>query len=72
MLKPDDKFGRRIICSLIGTGGMGRASLGEDSKIERPVALKVLLPHVAAGFEETRRFIRQAKAASARSVGPLF
>lgn len=39
--------------------------LAEDSELERKVALKVLLPEIAADEDRIRRFVQEAKAVSA-------
>ncbi len=44
---------------------MGEVYLAADTKLERQVALKVLLDDVAGDEERVRRFIQEAKAASA-------
>ncbi len=54
----------RIVSSL-GAGGMGEVYLAEDTKLDRKVALKVLLPEVATDKDRLKRFVREAKAASA-------
>ncbi|MBP6001861.1 MAG: serine/threonine-protein kinase [Pyrinomonadaceae bacterium] len=51
--------------SAIGAGGMGEVYLAQDTKLERQVALKVLLDEVAGDEERVRRFVQEAKAASA-------
>jgi len=53
------------IVSKIGAGGMGEVYLAEDTELERQVALKVLLAEVAADEDRVRRFVQEAKAASA-------
>ncbi|MGB2753038.1 MAG: protein kinase [Pyrinomonadaceae bacterium] len=53
------------IISAIGAGGMGEVFLAEDTKLERQVALKILLAEVADDDERVRRFVQEAKAASA-------
>jgi serine/threonine-protein kinase len=58
-------FGRYRTVSRLGRGGMGEVFLAEDSELERKVALKVLLPEVAGDEERVRRFVQEAKAASA-------
>jgi tetratricopeptide (TPR) repeat protein len=53
------------ILEKIGQGGMGEVYLAEDSKLERRVALKFLPAQFSADEEEKKRFIHEAKAASA-------
>ncbi len=54
----------RIIRKL-GAGGMGEVYLAEDTHLDRQVALKVLPPDVADDEDSVRRFVLEAKAASA-------
>ena len=58
-------LGRYEIRSKIGAGGMGEVYLAEDTQLERQVALKVLLAEVANDEDRVRRFVQEAKAASA-------
>ncbi|MGB7070072.1 MAG: protein kinase [Pyrinomonadaceae bacterium] len=58
-------FDHYRIISKLGSGGMGEVYLAEDTKLERRVAIKILLPDVAADVVGVRRFIQEAKAASA-------
>jgi len=53
------------IISAIGAGGMGEVYRAADTKLGREVALKVLLPEVAADPDRVQRFVQEAKAASA-------
>ncbi len=64
MLEADTKFGRYEIRQLLGAGGMGEVYLAEDTRLERKVALKVLLADFAQNVERMRRFVQEAKAAS--------
>ena len=48
----------------LGAGGMSRVYLAIDNKLKRPVALKVLLPHLAGNSRITRRFIKEARTAA--------
>ncbi|HEX4900926.1 MAG TPA: protein kinase [Pyrinomonadaceae bacterium] len=53
------------IVSKLGAGGMGEVYLAEDSKLDRKVALKILPADVAGDETRMRRFVQEAKAASA-------
>jgi len=55
------------ILSRIGAGGMGEVYLAQDTRLDRTVALKILPADVAADPERMRRFVQEAKAASALS-----
>src|SRR5207244_78798 len=59
------RLGRYEIRSKIGEGGMGEVYLAHDKKLDRRVALKILPTDVAANHERMRRFVQEAKAASA-------
>ncbi len=59
------KLGRYEIRSKIGEGGMGEVYLALDTKLDRKVALKILPADVAADHDRMRRFVQEAKAASA-------
>ncbi|MBK6725552.1 MAG: hypothetical protein IPG58_20500 [Acidobacteria bacterium] len=61
-----DSIAHYKIISAIGAGGMGEVYLAQDTKLERQVALKVLLDEVAGDEERVRRFVQEAKAASAQ------
>src|SRR5213594_2604100 len=49
----------------IGAGGMGVVYKGWDTHLDRPVAIKVLSPEAVANPERKRRFVQEAKSASA-------
>src|SRR3989440_11950170 len=59
------KLGRYEIRSKIGAGGMGEVYLALDTKLDRKVALKILPAEVAAHPDRMKRFVQEAKAASA-------
>ncbi len=59
------EIGRYHLKELIGTGGMGEVFLADDTKLNRPVAFKFLHRDVAEDPERVRRFIQEARAASA-------
>src|SRR5712691_3016189 len=64
-ISPGKRLGRYEVRSQIGAGGMGEVYLAQDTKLDRQVALKVLPAEVAVKQERMRRFVQEAKAASA-------
>src|SRR5215467_4525216 len=59
------RLGRYEIRSKIGEGGMGEVYLAQDTKLDRKVALKILPAELATNDHRMRRFVQEAKAASA-------
>jgi len=57
--------GRYCVLSLIGSGGMGRVYLAEDTGLGRRVALKLLPEHFTHDKNQVQRFRQEALAASA-------
>jgi serine/threonine protein kinase len=49
----------------LGAGGMGEIYKAEDTRLHRPVAIKVLSPAMSADPERRKRFFQEAQAASA-------
>ncbi|HVF31345.1 MAG TPA: protein kinase [Pyrinomonadaceae bacterium] len=58
-------FSHYVILSKLGAGGMGEVYLARDVELERRVALKILPSDLEGDEENIRRFIREAKSASA-------
>jgi eukaryotic-like serine/threonine-protein kinase len=64
-LQPGTRLGPYEVLSLIGTGGMGEVYRGRDTRLDRPVALKILAPDLASDAAFRDRFTREARAISA-------
>ncbi len=61
----DRKIGHYTIKKLLGKGGMGEVFLADDEELGRLAAIKVLSSEIAADAGRIRRFIGEARAASA-------
>jgi eukaryotic-like serine/threonine-protein kinase len=57
-------FGRYRVVRQIGSGGMGVVLEGVHADLEKPVAIKVLLPHLAQTPEVRERMLREGRAAA--------
>ncbi len=64
-MSPNTMLAHYSIVRKIGAGGMGEVYLAQDKKLDRKVALKILPAEVASNQERMRRFVQEAKAASA-------
>ncbi|HJQ36662.1 MAG TPA: serine/threonine-protein kinase, partial [Thermoanaerobaculia bacterium] len=64
-MHPGDRIAQYSIIERIGAGGMGEVYKACDTRLGRYAALKLLPPSVTADEERVRRFVREAKSASA-------
>ncbi|MCA9151792.1 MAG: serine/threonine protein kinase, partial [Planctomycetales bacterium] len=69
------RLGEIDILQVIGHGGMGMVLKGFQPALNRPVAVKVLAPHLATSGAARQRFAREAQAAAVimhANVMPIF
>jgi serine/threonine protein kinase/DNA-directed RNA polymerase subunit RPC12/RpoP len=59
------RLGKYRVLEIIGAGGMGVVFKAEDPRLRRQVALKAMLPALAASPTARERFLREAQAAAA-------
>ncbi len=64
-LQPGTSLGPYRIESPLGAGGMGEVYKARDTRLDRTVAIKVLLEHVAADPDLKQRFEREARTVAA-------
>ena len=60
-LTPDTRTGVYHIVAPLGAGGMGEVYRARDTKLNRDIAIKVLLPAVANDPDRLARFSREAQ-----------
>ena len=60
-LEAGTKLGHYEILASLGAGGMGEVYRARDTKLEREVAIKLLLEEVATDPERLARFEREAR-----------
>ena len=58
---PGTRIGAYEVVGLLGAGGMGEVYRARDIKLNRDVAIKVLLPEVANDMDRLARFGREAR-----------
>src|SRR6478672_2962757 len=61
ILGPGARLGVYEIVNVLGAGGMGEVYRARDTRLGRHVAIKVLLPAVAASADRLARFEREAQ-----------
>jgi serine/threonine-protein kinase len=64
-LSAGTQLGPYEILALLDEGGMGQVYKAKDTRLDRMVAIKVLLPHIAKDSLARERFEREAKTVSA-------
>jgi hypothetical protein len=58
------RLGNYRVLKVLGKGGMGMVLLAEDLLLQRKVALKTMLPAIAANTDLRQRFLREARSAA--------
>src|ERR1700693_521184 len=74
-LSPGTRLGPYEILSVLGAGGMGEVYRARDTRLNRVVAIKVLLHHLSSTPQLRERFDREAKPISSLShphICPLY
>jgi serine/threonine protein kinase len=61
---PGERLGPYEIVARLGAGGMGEVYRAIDTRLERPVAIKVLAASLAGEADGRQRFDREARAIS--------
>ena len=60
-LQKGSELGAYRLDSLLGAGGMGEVYRAKDVRLDRWVAIKVLLPRISVDLDARRRFDREAR-----------
>jgi len=64
-ISPNTTLGHYNITSKIGAGGMGEVYLARDTRLDREVAIKIVLADIANDGDRLQRFEQEARATSA-------
>jgi hypothetical protein len=64
-LQRGERIGAYAVVRLLGSGGAGEVWRARDERLDRDVAIKVMLPHYSADPERLRRFADEARSAGA-------
>ena len=64
-LSVGSRLGHYDVTAKLGQGGMGEVYRARDTRLDRPVALKVLKSELVADRDRRQRFIRKARSAAA-------
>src|SRR5437879_10205449 len=65
MLAPGTKLGPYEIVAPLGAGGIGEVYRARDTRLDRSVAIKILLAAFSADSDRLHRFEQEARSASA-------
>ncbi|GAB3356256.1 hypothetical protein GCM10027300_25270 [Modestobacter lapidis] len=65
LLEPGAQFGSYLVESVVGRGGMGVVYRARDTRLDRPVALKLLAPELTVNATFRARFVRESRLAAA-------
>jgi serine/threonine protein kinase len=62
-LRPGERLGAYTVRELLGAGAVGEVWRATDERLNRDVAIKLLLPHLSSDPQRARRFAEEARTA---------